>query len=655
MKDKLLFSLLLLSLIIPLNGLQAQFRPFEPVPISGTENNEGITAPQRNNRNSNGEPQGFELVDIYGNPICCEENPGGLDLELTFFDIQILAQIEAALNAAAESARNEWLRKQENIIRDEINRRFNSNHRTFREAQKALFREWDSNVLTFAFNKGLDFQRSAARIGIEQLKHTKELIHLNEFKDEFSSKLDCERIYGFNHPACNIRLFNDNRQVRGLKSRDVRSFSQLNSLHKNVMDDFQDLEFDEGDELAIASALFELSEDNSYLESIVNKRISHYNNRSLRDKILIMTAYIIRLGGSSLYYPTPVPRISIPQYWSEYSLRQYGIDNKKTNEAAALFGPQIQNTINGTPCINQTIRAPGPRGTSYRTVCGALPPTVKANRDRIIQEHMDGFERSYFFQKVKETPDFFPQRHDYETSLREIAKGLRKFGGSEGRAFADYIEDILDNDIGDFTVGDVRAFHGAMKEITIKFNTRMRLAIFGAYYEGLVLPLAEVIATELAFGAAVKVVGKLPAIFKHPEFVKLSNKLNSFRKLPKLPLSEFEVASKFGIDKVSALKNFFKVAKIKRSELGLEIHHILEQRFWQAGRFPAIRKADDINGVVLTEAEHATFSRRWRELIPTTQSAGLNTATATREQILAAGKEVYKNHPDLLKAFLKYF
>lgn len=582
------------------------------------------------------------IIDLFGDPGAGRET-GPFEFDFNFLDINTVFHLDLALNRFTQAVQNRWLREQEATLRDEINRRFNTNHSSFRDAQRAVFRAWDYNAITATREAGFDFISRGNQIDLQQLGFTKDIILINRH----GPQVKCDILAG--PGVCD---FSDirNVRVRGRFLESLRFISELDRLHVASLKDFKTREFEAEEYFNIAQTLLDAADDPSFLDQFINARIDNYNRLSLRDRILVMTAYIIRLNQNSFVLSTPVPRINLPQFWNQNTLEQWGIDNNTlANSAERLFGPLVQIGDDGIPC---RVFNYGPFGSG----CQRFSNSELEQWESIIEENIDGFERSYFFEQVRNTPDYFSQRNDYEASLREIARGLRQFGGSQGRSLANYIEDIVNNDLGNFSVSDVQSFHKAMKQIAIKFNTNMRLAIFGAYYEGLVLPLAEIIATELAFGATIKVLGKLPAIFKHPEFVRLSNKLTEFSSLPTLPLSEFRFASKFGIDKVSVLKKFFEVAKISRSKLGVEIHHILEQRFWLAGKFPNIAKVDDISGVVLTVEEHRRITSRWAELIPKVGSnSAINTQTATRAQIEAAGREVYKNHPELLEAFLRYF
>jgi len=75
---------------------------------------------------------------------------------------------------------------------------------------------------------------------------------------------------------------------------------------------------------------------------------------------------------------------------------------------------------------------------------------------------------------------------------------------------------------------------------------------------------------------------------------------------------------------------------------GLQAHHLIEQRF--AGLFGG--KASQGLSVAATKAEHQAFTNAWRRAIP----YGQGTRAATRESVIEAAKDIYKDHPAILQA-----
>ncbi|MFK8082285.1 MAG: polymorphic toxin-type HINT domain-containing protein, partial [Granulosicoccus sp.] len=100
-------------------------------------------------------------------------------------------------------------------------------------------------------------------------------------------------------------------------------------------------------------------------------------------------------------------------------------------------------------------------------------------------------------------------------------------------------------------------------------------------------------------------------------------------------IDTFAHAADFGIKPYKDLKK-------QTAGTGLEAHHLIEQRFAdELGVNPNTMPA-----IALTKAEHRRFTNAWRDRIP----YGDGTRTATREQILAEARDIYKNYPEILAA-----
>ena len=99
------------------------------------------------------------------------------------------------------------------------------------------------------------------------------------------------------------------------------------------------------------------------------------------------------------------------------------------------------------------------------------------------------------------------------------------------------------------------------------------------------------------------------------------------------PLSAFEHAGVFGFDSYKNLRSALGTGS------GLHVHHLIEKRF--AGVVG--QNSREMLSIVLTETEHAEFTRSWRELIPCGTQA-------TKNEVENAARVVYKDHPDILNA-----
>ncbi|MBK8563007.1 MAG: hypothetical protein IPN76_06585 [Saprospiraceae bacterium] len=125
------------------------------------------------------------------------------------------------------------------------------------------------------------------------------------------------------------------------------------------------------------------------------------------------------------------------------------------------------------------------------------------------------------------------------------------------------------------------------------------------------------------------------------------------------PISSFSAwthAQKFGIKTYNELAALFKQLGLSRSTLGVEFHHLIEQRF---ANIPGVNQwlgtgTGSWKSVVLTKAEHDIITARWRNFINydglPPGSLGVNTSTAMINHVKDAAREIYKDFPEILLA-----
>lgn len=99
--------------------------------------------------------------------------------------------------------------------------------------------------------------------------------------------------------------------------------------------------------------------------------------------------------------------------------------------------------------------------------------------------------------------------------------------------------------------------------------------------------------------------------------------------------AKFTYASKFGIGKYGAL------TKLTQG-MNVQVHYLIEKRFSKKMG----QEISEMPSIVLTKAEHLIFTNKWRKAIP----YGKGTAAATKEKVLEAAKDIYKDYPEILKA-----
>ena len=232
--------------------------------------------------------------------------------------------------------------------------------------------------------------------------------------------------------------------------------------------------------------------------------------------------------------------------------------------------------------------------------------------------------------------------HDCIKSIQTMADGLRRFHGEDGKLMANYLESLI-ADFTAFTVSDLQMFYDTAVAITTKYNAHMRTTIIMLGFVDGIKPIIEIALFEVGGSFAIKLLSKLPTVAKTLRITEVLNNLKITNSL-----SKFKFAQKFGIKTYAEHVKFFDDLKINRSELGAEIHHLVEKRF--ASLFSI--DPNKMKSIVLTVEEHAAFTKTWRNKIPytTTNSASnaLHTATATKAEVEAIAREIYKNYPDIL-------
>lgn len=138
----------------------------------------------------------------------------------------------------------------------------------------------------------------------------------------------------------------------------------------------------------------------------------------------------------------------------------------------------------------------------------------------IARDILDFLEKNSYLKNAKELGKFIVETKavnvntnrviDYESSLKKMAEGLRKFHGNEGAMFADLIEGVV-KDFSLFTVGEVKDFHQLAKDITISYNNSMLYSVSMAFVEGAIIPTLELALFEMGGTVAIKILQRIPA------------------------------------------------------------------------------------------------------------------------------------------------
>jgi hypothetical protein len=104
----------------------------------------------------------------------------------------------------------------------------------------------------------------------------------------------------------------------------------------------------------------------------------------------------------------------------------------------------------------------------------------------------------------------------------------------------------------------------------------------------------------------------------------------------------FDVAAQHGINSYDALRKTVPAGQ------GLEVHHIIEQRF---APNIGVLETGNMLSVVLTKAEHNVFKNAWRNSIGRiNMNSPLRTNNATPDDIWNAAQDIYAGYPEFLEA-----
>ncbi|TSE11285.1 hypothetical protein [Aquimarina algiphila] len=240
----------------------------------------------------------------------------------------------------------------------------------------------------------------------------------------------------------------------------------------------------------------------------------------------------------------------------------------------------------------------------------------------------------------------FDQNFPRSTYMKEIVrmnKWIRLFGNRE---LGQFIEAITPN-LPSLTNQELYNLYS----FTWEAHKDLKLAYYRIPIETVVVfqPFVELILFDTGIGVAIALLEKLPAAIRSAEILAIINRLRSASQF-----GELKHAKTFGINTYNSLVSTFKALGLSRLKMGVQFHHLFEQRFVTQLKALLGANTGKWESVVLTVEEHQKITQAWRRIIgyngQAVGTSGKVTATATLADIQAAAKEVYKNYPEILKA-----
>nr|WP_293301516.1 AHH domain-containing protein [Allomuricauda sp.] len=343
--------------------------------------------------------------------------------DITFNDMQVLLDMQGAINAAQQKKVDEWLKKQEGNFLEEINRQLGTKHTSFGTAQKDFFKKYEKNVLGVedrAHSIGYSYVKKANNLDSEQETHTGELGLLLEWE---SVRNKCGSSNQF---RVECHLFDE--VVRG-KQLGRTSTSQVTQLKSTVMTDFSEKEYESARNRSWAQGMYKIINDGSLTNEMANKRVAHYRQKGLQDKIFFMTTYLTQYnnrGLSHILNPT-ISKYTPPNFWDPGTLLEMGKRKAPVPDVKALVF--LPNYINDRVKECERNRPIGPRGIRLGPDCSGTRNGLEKIRDEVIDEHLENTEYG-LTQKLNRI------RNGYVKG-----NGGGKIGGLEALSYKNYVLD----------------------------------------------------------------------------------------------------------------------------------------------------------------------------------------------------------------------
>ncbi len=410
-----------------------------------------------------------------------DPNPGGggeedktedppFEYDIDFNNIGELLYLEGLLAAIADREEQRWLDEQEETFRNEINEIFDTHHSTFKAAQEAFFREFESETLGFertASDEAYQHRQIAERMDTDQEVVTTELYHMEEWKGlwEFCKDwegADCDKF--------------GSKTVQGTRLRDIATQHQFNQLLGQAETDFAELEFDAAQERAWADGIWNMVHDGSYYESIIRARMSQYDNLSRRDRVFLMTNYILTYNyPSNAPMATPTFISDLPSYWHSETLFGLGKEMAPTPsiEALVFYPGYIEDSYNdcqsGRPKNDRGIHL----GPDY---CTPARTEHEAIRERVLEEHINEVAEDLSVINEVDNPcvsDMIDYLKDVNTPLKTT---INEIFGSENSVYnliyknVDEIAIFEDGSVGVAETDALLDYNGRITKIEIRLD-----------------------------------------------------------------------------------------------------------------------------------------------------------------------------------------
>ena len=610
MKKYLILISVLMVTLVPTLHLNAQFRIFAE-PVAGFDPDGNPTAPGEN-----------PIVDPFGNPMpgCCENPSNGWDFDLSFGSFSVLTQLQDQIAAETRFRRemNEWLQDQEReTLLPEMNRQMRTNHRDFKTAQRAYFKFFDKGparngaVVQRVNHLASRETRQRQTWDEKRDKHITEVIAL----DSWINCGFCEEFAGLVIPA------------------DGLSRSKAGEFKVEAIESFGDAHFKEGFYQSRGVGLNKLALEETFYYRLSNLRVGKYRGLSWEDRVFLMSVYLIM--GNNATTCNGISSNCIPNRLAEYHPNRVWNDNL-LYDWAKEFSPEIpyEQAIFDSGFVSYLINTEGLRANTAKAV-------AKREREKVLKDLMNEILPPLLNQQTT--------RAQLISEIKIYTDVIERFGSPSESQLVRYLKEV-NRSFGDFSNDELYAYYLTMRKLRFRMQLNRVEIIITAVADSF-QPVLELALWEVGGTLAFKLLRRLPSPARTAAIQGIIRNLGLTTSL-----SRFAHAQKYGIKTYLEHSKFFRNLSISRSRLGIEIHHLIEQRF---ARNPAIARwigsnANNWKSIILTQQEHANFTRAWLRAIgrrgQRPGTSGFNTDNVPLDVLQDVAREIYRDFPEILRA-----
>ena len=343
-------------------------------------------------------------VNMYGQPICCENSEAGeFNFELHFNDFNQLLILENRILAAQRAKVERWLRKQEETFLEEINERLHSNHNTFAEAQRAFFKYYEAGTYG---NQGVVREIEKKRfshVSHSRSKKNEALEAILDYKvvDNWINCGFCSEYLGRAYGIAELAKYDIDT------GPGPKFYARL--FRDDALNNFKEWYYASGVNHALAEGYKKLDENDWLLNRIVDARVKHYKGLGWQERVFLMSSYLTPCTSIMSCMSGALVKYRPPVFWDDPRLEEWA--KEKAPKIPSIPQSRFNYFLNWrllpvvTPkgyyifsdaYLNARIR--GLSDSRYSSWRNRIIEEVEAERKELIEELLNQIKKWYLDQ-----------------------------------------------------------------------------------------------------------------------------------------------------------------------------------------------------------------------------------------------------------------